>query len=165
MWSHFARRCVSMGLEAVPGWALYNGIWCDWQPSSVPSARGVCRVDWRAVCFPTVCFLTVLEKSNVKKLEVRVPHGLNPAEVRRRLDEALVKAREQPAEAVGEINAQWEDEDRLRFMLMVMGMKFDGQLEIQMEELLVQLELPGAAALFSGRIREGIQERLGGLIG
>ena len=44
-------------------------------------------------------------------------------------------------------------------------MKFDGQLEIQVEELLVQLELPGAAALFSGRIREGIQERLGGLIG
>jgi hypothetical protein len=109
--------------------------------------------------------LLFLEKSNVKKLEVRVPHGLDPAEVRRRLDEALVKAREQPAEAVGEINAQWEDEDRLRFMLMVMGMKFDGQLEIQVEELLVQLELPGAAALFSGRIREGIQERLGGLIG
>ena len=85
----------------------------------------------------------------MKKLEVRVPHGLDPTEVRRRLDEALVKAREQPAEAVGEINAQWEDEDRLRFMLMVMGMKFDGQLEIQVEELLVQVELPGAAALFS----------------
>jgi len=100
-----------------------------------------------------------------KTLEVRVPHALNQDEIKRRLDEALVRARSDYAESVGEITAQWAGEDRMQFNLAVAGMKFDGSLEILIEELLVKLELPGAAALFSGRIREGIQERLGGLVG
>jgi len=29
----------------------------------------------------------------------------------------------------------------------------------------VSLELPGMAGLFAGRIRDGIQEKLGGLVG
>ena len=100
-----------------------------------------------------------------KTLEVRVPHALDQDEIKRRLDEALVRARSDYADSVGEITAQWAGEDRMQFNLAVAGMKFDGSLEILIEELLVKLELPGAAALFSGRIREGIQERLGGLVG
>jgi hypothetical protein len=50
-------------------------------------------------------------------------------------------------------------------LLTVSGMKFDGTVDIMVEELVVSLQVPGMAALFAGRIREGIQERLGGLIG
>jgi hypothetical protein len=100
-----------------------------------------------------------------KTLEVQVPHSLDQAEIRRRLDEALVRARSEYSVAVGEITAEWQGEDTMRFNLAVAGMKFDGSLEILVEALLVKLQLPGAAALFSGRIREGIQERLGGLVG
>ena len=100
-----------------------------------------------------------------KTLEVRVPHTLDQDEIKRRLDEALVRARSDYADSVGEITAQWDGEDRMQVNLAVAGMKFDGSLEILIEELLVKLQLPGAAALFSGRIREGIQERLGGLVG
>jgi hypothetical protein len=101
----------------------------------------------------------------VKSIEVRVPHGLDRDEVRRRLDGALVRAKQDYAAQVGEIDATWESEDRLRVLLVVSGMKFDGTIDILVEELLVSLQVPGMAALFSGRIREGIQERLGGLIG
>lgn len=100
-----------------------------------------------------------------KQLEVRVPHSLGPDEVKRRLDEALVRAKTEYADAVGEISAEWIGDDTMRFDLAVAGMKFDGSLEILLEELLVKLDLPGAALLFKGRIREGIQERLGGLVG
>jgi len=101
----------------------------------------------------------------MKSIEVRVPHALERDEVRRRLDTALVKAREQYAATVGDIEASWEGDDRLRVLLTVSGMKFDGTVDILVEELVVGLQVPGMAALFSGRIREGIQERLGGLIG
>jgi hypothetical protein len=101
----------------------------------------------------------------VKSLEVRVAHGLSPEEVRRRLDEALVRARNEYAAAVGEIEAAWEGDDRLRVLLTVSGMRFDGTIEILVEELVVALQVPAMAALFSRRIREGIEERLGGLIG
>ena len=101
----------------------------------------------------------------MKAIEVRVPHTLERDEVRRRLDDALVRAREQYAAAVGDIEASWEGEGRLRVLLTVSGMKFDGTVEILVEELVVALQVPGMAALFAGRIREGIEERLGGLIG
>ena len=97
----------------------------------------------------------------MKPIEVRVPHSLERDEVRRRLDTALVRARDEYAAVVGDIEASWEGEDRLRVLLTVSGMKFD----ILVEELVVGLQVPGMAALFSRRIREGIEERLGGLIG
>ena len=98
----------------------------------------------------------------VKSLEVRVPHGLSPEEVRRRLDTALVHAQKEYASTVGPIEAEWEEQDRMRVRLAVMGMNFDGRIEILVEEVLVSLELPGMAGLFAARIRDGIQEKLGG---
>ena len=101
----------------------------------------------------------------MKSLEVRVAHDLEPEEVRRRIDQALLRARDQYADTVGPIDAEWEDVNRMRVRLAVMGMNFDGSVEVLVEELLVRLELPGMAKLFAGRIQEGIEERLGGLLG
>ena len=101
----------------------------------------------------------------MKSLEVRVPHGLGRVEVRRRLDAAVVRARDEYAEQVGGIEATWEAEDRLRLALTVMGLEIDSEVDVLDSELVVRLEVPGMAALFAGRIKEGIQERLGGLLG
>jgi hypothetical protein len=101
----------------------------------------------------------------MKPLEVRIPHQLPPAEVRRRIDDAVVRARTQFADTVGPIDTAWETDERMRVGLTAMGMQFDGHVEILVEELLVTLALPGMASLFAGRIRSGIEERLGGLLG
>lgn len=101
----------------------------------------------------------------MKALEVRVPHTLEREEVRRRIDAALVRAREDYADKVGDIEASWDGDDRLRLLLTVMGMRIAGDIEILVGELVVKLEIPGMAALFAGQIRDGIQQRLGGLLG
>ena len=101
----------------------------------------------------------------MKSLEVRVPHALGRDEVRRRLDAAIVRARDEYAEKVGGIDASWEGEDRLKLMLTIMGMDIDSEVDILVEELVVRVAVPGMAGLFAGRIKEGIQERLGGLLG
>ena len=101
----------------------------------------------------------------MKSLEVRVPHSLGREEVRRRLDAAIVRARDEYAEKVGGIDASWEGEDRLKLMLSIMGMDIDSEVDILVEELVVRVVVPGMAGLFAGRIKEGIQERLGGLLG
>lgn len=128
---------------------------------------GLCVVEYSDEVFPSGLFSDnfYLRSMGLKSIEVRVPHTLERDEVRRRLDEALVRAKQQYAATVGDIEASWEGEDRLRVNLTVSGMKFDGTLDILVEELVVGLQVPGMAALFSGRIREGIEERLGGLIG
>jgi len=101
----------------------------------------------------------------MKPLEVRIPHRLEPAEVRRRIDDAVVRARVEYVEVVGPIDATWETDDRMRIGLTAMGMQFNGHVEVLVEELLVTLALPGMAGLFAGRIRSGIEERVGGLLG
>jgi hypothetical protein len=101
----------------------------------------------------------------VKSLEVRVPHSVGRDEARRRLDAAILRARDEYADKVGGIEATWEAEDRLRLLLTVMGMEIDSEVDVHEAELVVRLEVPGMAGLFAGRIKEGIQERLGGLLG
>jgi hypothetical protein len=101
----------------------------------------------------------------LKSLEVRVPHALGRDEVRRRLDAAVVRARDEYADKVGGIDASWEGEDRLRLMLTIMGMDIGSEVEIHVAELVVRVDVPGMAGLFAGRIKDGIQERLGGLLG
>jgi len=100
----------------------------------------------------------------VKSLEVRVPHALDRDEVRRRLDAAVSRAREEYAEKVGGIDAAWRGEDKLSIALTVMGMDIDGEIELYEAELVVRVDVPAMAGLFAGRIKDGIQERLGGLL-
>ncbi len=101
----------------------------------------------------------------MKSLEVRVPHSVGRDEARRRLDAAIVRARDEYADKVGSIDATWEAADRLRLQLTVMGMEIDSEVDVHEAELVGRLEVPGLAGLFAGRIKEGIQERLGGLLG
>lgn len=101
----------------------------------------------------------------MKPLEVRIPHRLPPDEVRRRIDDAVVRARAEYADTVGPIDAAWETDARMRVGLTAMGMQFNGHVEVLTEELVVMLVLPGMAGLFAGRIQSGIEERLGGLLG
>jgi hypothetical protein len=100
----------------------------------------------------------------VKSMEVRIPHHLDESEVRRRLDAAVTRARDDYAGKVGAIDHTWHDDRRLQLSLDVMGMAIESDVEILAEELVVRLEVPGMAGLFAGKIKSGIQERLGGLL-
>lgn len=101
----------------------------------------------------------------MKPLEVRVPHGLDDAEVRRRIDRALERARDEYAAQVGEIDAAWRDDGMLDVGFTVMGMAIDSEVELVPGEVLVRVTLPALAGMFAGQIRTGITERIGGLLG
>lgn len=101
----------------------------------------------------------------MKSLEVRVPHGLEKAEVRRRLDAAVDRARQDYADKVSSLEAAWETEDRMAVDVVVLGMDVHGDIEVEVAVLVIQLELPGMVTMFAGQIRSGIEERIGGLLG
>jgi hypothetical protein len=101
----------------------------------------------------------------VKPLVVRVPHRLGREEMRQKLDQGLARARDQYGETVGGIDARWTADDQMTVAVKVMGMQIDGSIQLLAEELLVEVQLPGMASLFAGQIREGIEQRLGGLVG
>jgi hypothetical protein len=45
-----------------------------------------------------------------------------------------------------------------------MGMSIASDVEVLPAELVVRLEVPGMAGLFAGKIKSGIEQRLGGLL-
>ncbi len=99
----------------------------------------------------------------MKTLEVRVTYTISREELKRRMDDALVKAREEYGSQVKAMDAVWEG-DTIRANVSVMGMNFQGTIAIEEKDLLVKLGLPGMASLFSGKIKAGIEERLGSLV-
>jgi hypothetical protein len=101
----------------------------------------------------------------LKPLEVRVPHELDNAEVRRRIDHALNKARDEYAAQVGRIDAGWRDDGQLDVGFSVMGMPIKSEVELAAREVVVRVTLPAFAGMFTGQIRTGITERIGGLLG
>lgn len=101
----------------------------------------------------------------MKPLVVSVPHHLGQDEMRQKLDQGLARARDQYGDTVGAIDAQWTADDRMAVAVTVMGMKIDGSIQVLPQELLVEVQLPGMASMFAGQIRDGIQQRLGGLVG
>jgi len=100
----------------------------------------------------------------MKHIEVRLPHQLSEAEVRRRIDAAVLKARDDFAEQVRDLEATWATGNRLDLGLSVMGLEIEAEMENLPAELIVRVGVPGMAALFAGRIKAGIEERLGGLL-
>ena len=100
----------------------------------------------------------------MKSMEVRIPHSLEEVEVRRRLEVAVSRAQDDYAGKVGAIDSKWHEDGRLQLSLDVMGMAIESDVEILPAELIVRLEVPGMAGLFAGKIKSGIQERLGGLL-
>ena len=97
-------------------------------------------------------------------LEVRIPHTLSREEVHQRIDAAIVRAKSEYEPQVGPIQADWNDQEQMIVGLNVMGMPISGQIDVLDAEVLVKIELPSMASMFSGRIRQGIEERLGGLL-
>lgn len=100
----------------------------------------------------------------MKSLEIRIPHQLEKAEVRRRIDAAVERARRDYADKVSQLDAQWETEDQLAIELVVLGMGIDGTIANEPGQLVIQLELPGMLSMFAGQIRTGVEERIGGLL-
>lgn len=98
-------------------------------------------------------------------IEVRIPHGLDQAEVRRRIDRAIEKARDEYAGQVGAIDAAWRDDGRLDVGFTVMGMPIESEVEMVPGEVVVKVTLPALAGMFAGQIRSGIAQRIGGLLG
>jgi hypothetical protein len=106
-----------------------------------------------------------IPRGDVTPLVARQIAGFRDEAVRRRLDEAVVRARTDYSDKVGAIEATWRPDGSLALALDVVGMSIDSEVEVLAEELVVRLQVPGMAGLFAGRIRSGIEERLGGLLG
>jgi Putative polyhydroxyalkanoic acid system protein (PHA_gran_rgn) len=91
-------------------------------------------------------------------MRVALPHKLTRAEARKR-----IKARSD--EIVGfipggsAVRSEWEGKDHLAMTIAVLGKNVDIGIDVEDHEIVVDIELPRALALFSSQIKGAIRDK------
>ena len=92
------------------------------------------------------------------KMSLRIPHQLDRAEARSRIEGMIDSLREQYGDKITDINESWNG-DTGAFSFKAMGMSLAGTLQVTDNEVAVDGDLPWAAKPFQGTIEATIRER------
>lgn len=93
------------------------------------------------------------------KFKLAIPHAMSHEDARERVRSYTEKAREFYGDQASDLQHDW-DGDRLGFGFKTFGMKIEGALTVEPNQVVVEGDLPFAAAMFKGRIESGIREQL-----
>jgi putative polyhydroxyalkanoate system protein len=90
---------------------------------------------------------------------VTVPHALDAAAARSRVERFLDEVQRDYAAHVSDVAGQWSD-NALQFGFTTTGMRINGTLVVGEDAVQVTGSLPLMASLFRGRIEQTIREHL-----
>lgn len=93
------------------------------------------------------------------KLNFSVPHTLEKAEAKSRLEAFAGRVRDKYQGQVKDVKEWWEG-DTLCFAFRTMGINIDGRLAVEDDRLNVDGNLPFSAMMFKGKIESGLREEL-----
>jgi putative polyhydroxyalkanoate system protein len=90
---------------------------------------------------------------------VTVPHKLDQAEARRRVESFLDNVRREYADDISDVSGAWQGDD-LAFSFKAKGLPIKGSLAVASDAVNVTGPLPMLAAMFRGRIEQTIRKEL-----
>ena len=94
------------------------------------------------------------------KFNVSVPHHLNRDDVVARLKGFSDKVRQDAPVELSDVTEEWDQDGNLAFSFKAMGMKIAGSVVTSDQSVIVNGDLPFAAAMFRGTIETQIQEKI-----
>jgi hypothetical protein len=86
-----------------------------------------------------------------KPVTVTIPHQLDRAEARRRIDEGFLDLSRHLGGSAGGLHQHWEG-DRLRFSLTSLGQSITGHVAVEESSVTVEVVLPGFLAMIADRL-------------
>ncbi len=92
-----------------------------------------------------------------EKITVNVPHKLSREEVHSRIDSGFGKVQEQIAGKAVAVDQQWNG-DTMNFSAGAMGQKLTGNLYVQDNNVLIEIDLPWFLAKLSGAVTEKLKK-------
>ncbi len=95
------------------------------------------------------------------KINLEIPHKLSAEEAREKLERFTQSL---PQDQVSDLEQSWNG-NTLSFGFKTFGIKIKGDLTAADQKLLVDVDLPFAAAMFKGKIESEIQKQLERLVG
>jgi hypothetical protein len=91
-----------------------------------------------------------------KAITINLPHRLSQAEVKVRIESSLAEARQQYPGLAGSLRESWSN-NRMDFTLSSMGQTVTGRVEVLVDSVMVQVDLPIFLAMLADSIRSRIE--------
>jgi putative polyhydroxyalkanoate system protein len=95
----------------------------------------------------------------VAKLNMEVPHTLTADEAKTRLERKAEFMQGSYGDQVKDMTQSW-DGNTLSFGFKTMGMRFDGNIAVEDNRVVLNGDLPFAAMMFKGKIESEIRQQL-----
>ena len=92
-------------------------------------------------------------------MRVGIPHSLDKAEVRRRLDTRTPELATHIPGGFAQVDHEWLGEDRMRLSVGAMGQFVTAFLDVEDRQVVVEIELPPQLAFFGGAIEQAIRNQ------
>jgi hypothetical protein len=92
-------------------------------------------------------------------LSLQVMHSLGREEATRRIKEQAAKAREH----VSDLEENWQDHT-LTFRFKAMGFRVNGELTVEDALVMIEVDLPLAAAMVKGMIEQRLRQEIAGVL-
>lgn len=97
-------------------------------------------------------------------MQVAIPHNLTREEVRRRFRENAHKIGDNIPGGMADVRTAWPSEDCMTMDISAMGQLLSGKIEIEDNQVLFEMDLPGALSflepIIGGAIRQQGQDLL-----
>jgi hypothetical protein len=100
-----------------------------------------------------------------KGITVSVAHELPPAEVKRRLVEAIADARTKHGDLLRDARETWRGDDRMDLTARAMGQTITGSVRIEQTQVHVTVMLPMLLAMFASKLKPRIESEGQKLLG
>lgn len=96
--------------------------------------------------------------------KTEVPHSLSQEDARERVDQMKDSIHEQYPGLVSDLSSEW-NENTLSLQFSVYGFKIKSALEVQVQCVIVNGNIPLAALPFKGKVQQTIGDKLSELLG
>ena len=90
-------------------------------------------------------------------MTVSVPHNLPPAEVKRRLRDAITEARTKHGDLLKDTRETWTSENRMDFHARALGQTISGSIQIEPTLVQISVDLPMLLAMFASKVQPQIE--------
>ena len=91
-------------------------------------------------------------------MKVRLPHQLEKAEIRRRLEERKDEIVDYFPEGMASLDSRWKGEDHMDFVVGIAGQRINGSVDIADDHVVIDVNLPLILSFIGKKVEESVRK-------
>lgn len=91
-------------------------------------------------------------------MKVRLPHQLEKAEIRRRLEERKGEITSYFPEGMADLESRWAGEDHMDFIVAIAGQRIQGAVDIADDHVVIDVDLPFILSFLGKKVEDSVRK-------